>query len=100
MPVKHGIPGPESAGLEPLLGRFRLGPVRERDRDAEDVIDIRRTGGILEPGPEAETVVMELSIADAQHHITSDHALVGHRDIEPDLQADVPRLRESISAQG
>jgi hypothetical protein len=43
---------------------------------------------------------MELSIADAEDHIASDHALVGHRDIKSDLQADIPRLRESISAQG
>ena len=98
MPVDHRIPGPDGAGLETLLGRLRLGPVRESDGNAEDVIDIRRAGGILEPGPEAETVVMELSIADAEHHIASDHALVGHRDIEPDLQADVPRLGPCVAA--
>ena len=84
MPARR-IPGPDDAGLETLLGRFRPGPVRERDRNAEDVIDTRRTGGILEPGPEAEAVVMELSIAHAERHITSNHAFVGHRDIEPDL---------------
>ena len=98
MPVDHRIPGPDGAGLETLLGRLRLGPVRESDRNAEDVIDIRRAGGILEPGPKAETVVMELSIADAEHHVASDHALVGHRDIEPDLQADVPRLGPCVAA--
>ena len=99
-PVDHLIPGSGGTGLKPIPGRFGPGPVREGDRNAEDILDIRCAGGILEPGPEAETVGMELSITDTEHHIAPDHRLAGHRDIEPDLQTDIPRLSESISPQG
>ena len=99
MPVDHRIPGPDDAGLEPLLRRSGMGPVRECNRNAENVINIRSAGGILESRPEAEAIVVELPIADAQHHVASDHAFIGHRDIQSDLQADVPRLGKSLSAQ-
>ena len=99
MPVDRRIPGPDDTGLEPLLRRSGMGPVRESNRNAKDVVDICGAGGILESRPEAETIVVELPIADAQHHIASDHHFFGHGNIQPDLQADVPRLGESLPAQ-
>ncbi len=99
-PVHHLVPGTGGAGLEPLSGRFGMGPVRESDRNAKDVIDVGRAGGILETRPEAEAVVVELSVSDAHHQVASDHGLLGHGEIQSDLQTDISRLRNGLSTEG
>jgi hypothetical protein len=77
-----------------------MSPVRESDGDAEHVIDIRRAGGILESRPEAEAVVVKLSIADAKHDVIPGPDRLGYGGVESHLQPDISRLRERLSAKG
>ena len=74
-------------------------PVCESEGYPERVVDTGDAGGLLDSRPEAEAVVEELSVADAERDVAAGPELPGHRDVDPDLEADVSHLGQCAETE-